>query len=72
MDKIVVFAITKNQVVNIRWKALILSIATTAKFIFPPYDPHKSQVIYQEDYYSGVDNGYGDYALEIKTKGNIL
>ena len=34
---------------------------------FSTYDPHESQVIYQEDYYSGVDNGYGDYALEIKT-----
>ena len=34
---------------------------------FSTYDPQKSQVIYQEDYYSGVDNGYGDYALEIKT-----
>ena len=34
---------------------------------FSNYDPQKSQDIYQEDYYSGVDNGYGDYALEIKT-----
>lgn len=34
---------------------------------FSDYDPSKSQDLYIEDYYSGENNGYGDYASEIKT-----
>jgi 2-polyprenyl-3-methyl-5-hydroxy-6-metoxy-1,4-benzoquinol methylase/uncharacterized protein YbaR (Trm112 family) len=58
---------SKNTLSTYRVDGSKIYQCNSCKVSFSNYDIEKSQDIYKEDYYSGVDNGYGDYASELTT-----